>query len=724
MDKLKPYKEVILKNAKELKFSNGGQYWAAASSIHIMIYATSTCQQLVQYSAHTMTVKKLTWSIGDLVVFSAGVDGNVYGWPLSKVGRIDVIVANARSSAILDIVVDCPNLVFPKEEQQEDVVNSDEPVVVNYVNEYLKNKYGLIISSMDGALKIPEWIWDVNDKEITGEPQRIAGSATIAITSLHLTNDRRLLYCGCSNGAVRVYAWPPVTNSVDGVFLESRVHSSPIILIKESPSGSSVCSVGEDGSIFVHSVIKAAVGLDNAETEYDLIDSTSLFNSDVLMMSIEDVDEHVQTLVNLRKVLEETNAKHSFSSSQKELAHGEMMKKMIDMQEITLANEKAKFEKHKTDLEKRIKDLLYNSEIKELDHAKVKAEIENRYEHKLADQLDRYDRAGEEMQLLKQKCEGLLNLQKQSFATQLSDSHTDARLREKKLRTENKRITEDRVADESSFKEILDQQETEYEDELRQLIGAAENELINERETITKLRTLVQTKNTKVDQLKKKLIELSMASKARLTLLNNEVDEKKKMQDTIEHYRLNLKEREDALAEKEKIILELRSKTRTLENFRFVLDHRLQQLSAERGPITSHIENLERHISTIYEELVEEFDLKKNTGKVIQQKDYKMSTLTQDLHKYRNEAMKSEQYIASFKREISNILTSAIVGKELEEAVRNVYKKFVRGEQNVGVGGVRASEKALEKVNELLKPDDNLLGSLKKNEDAGQPLTG
>ena len=28
----------------------------------------------------------------------------------------------------------------------------------------------------------------------------------------------------------------------------------------------------------------------------------------------------------------------------------------------------------------------------------------------------------------------------------------------------------------------------------------------------------------------------------------------------------------------------------TLENFRFVLDHRLQQLSSERGPITSHIE--------------------------------------------------------------------------------------------------------------------------------------
>jgi hypothetical protein len=47
---------------------------------------------------------------------------------------------------------------------------------------------------------------------------------------------------------------------------------------------------------------------------------------------------------------------------------------------------------------------------------------------------------------------------------------------------------------------ILGQQEEEYEDELRQLIAAAEGELVSERDTITKLRTLVQMKNTKGNQ--------------------------------------------------------------------------------------------------------------------------------------------------------------------------------------------------------------------------------
>ncbi|CAM9956231.1 unnamed protein product, partial [Sphacelaria rigidula] len=37
---------------------------------------------------------------------------------------------------------------------------------------------------------------------------------------------------------------------------------------------------------------------------------------------------------------------------------------------------------------------------------------------------------------------------------------------------------------------------------------------------------------------------------------------------------------------------------------RFVLDHRLQQLMEERGPITAHIEGLEAHIRGMYDELV------------------------------------------------------------------------------------------------------------------------
>ena len=126
------------------------------------------------------------------------------------------------------------------------------------------------------------------------------------------------------------------------------------------------------------------------------------------------------------------------------------------------------------------------------------------------------------MELLRQKCKGLLAAERDDFSRQLNDLKGEARAREKKLHMENRRLADERVSEEGSFKEILGQQEEEYEDELRQLIAAAENELVNERETITKLRTLVQMKNTKVDQLKKKLMELSNIFRARQGVLDAE----------------------------------------------------------------------------------------------------------------------------------------------------------------------------------------------------------
>jgi hypothetical protein len=46
--------------------------------------------------------------------------------------------------------------------------------------------------------------------------------------------------------------------------------------------------------------------------------------------------------------------------------------------------------------------------------------------------------------------------------------------------------------------------------------------------------------------------------------------------------------------------------------------------------------------------------------------------------------MSARRYISSFKRDIENIVASMVSGKELEESVQELYKKYVR---NVGQHG-------------------------------------
>ena len=714
-DKLVLFRETIMKNASDVKFSHGGHMWAAASSINISVFDTRTFQSIATLQGHTMTVKRVVWAPDDLMLFSAGMEGNVYGWPINQEGRLEIVNAQGRSSAILSLAVDSSVGTFPKadgsiEEEGGDDGKADKagaaPAAADASLFSPHPPKSVIVSMLDGNMKLPEYSLDASRKS-SGEVNFLFGNE-VAVTCVCLSHDRKNLYAGTSKGTVRVYAWPPVGAAAGGVYVEAQVHSSPVVALRETAVHNTLISAAEDGSIFVIDIRKVFLeGAHDADTNDAFSGGPKhTYNSDVVMISQENLDEHVQAMVNMQKALVETNHNHVTQAAKKQVEFKDEMTKLVTINESTIQAERAKLETTRSELDKRCKDLQATLEHKETENAKIKVEIENRYEHKLADQMDRYDRMSEEMELLRQKCEGLILSEREMMTKQLNELKNEAKFREKKLRTEHRRVTEDRISDESAFKEILGQQEEEYEDELKMLIGAAESELTSERETIVKLRTLVQTKNTKLDQLKKKLLELSTASRARLALLNNEKKDRQKLMEIIDHYKLNLREREDALAEKENVILELRNKTRTLENFRFVLDHRLQQLGAERGPIAAHIEGLERHITTMYEELVEEFDFKKESAKSLDQKQQKLTVLSQEILRSKNEAMKTEQYIANFKRELGNIIVSNAMGKELEEAVRLLYRKYVRGEKDAEEqGSFKVGGIVKEKIDKLFNED-------------------
>mmetsp|Transcript_15032 Transcript_15032/g.16277 ORF Transcript_15032/g.16277 Transcript_15032/m.16277 type:complete len:1892 (-) Transcript_15032:105-5780(-) len=793
MDKIKFHRETVLKNCKCIRYSNGSQYWAAASGINVCVYETKSFQQLMTYQGHMMTVVRLCWAPGDQVLFSAGLDGNVYGWPIAKDGKIEVISANNRSSAILDIAVDCEATVFPISSKNEGVADEDSAgvsggngksaanlnsslVAANnaaaIANATSHHRSWMIVSALDGHIRMPTWNMDQvklnntyshHSTAVTSSNSAsnqassriypvvdgtylIYGDSSISVTAMHMSSDRAKLFVGTSVGSLRIYPWPPepahvphhpptvtstqvVAGAKDGhhghsshghhhssgaahqyhplLFYEVYTHAGPVVAIMQGPLDNTVISAGADGSVFIHSFHderprKTATGGNVIIDPFETNEEESLLNSDVILLALEDVEEHVNQVVELQKLLSETRAKNDFQARKLEFEHNEALKRITEMHDVTINREKENYEKQRQQFDKRIRELMIAIEMKENDHIKIITELENKYEHKLADQLERYDLLSEKMTLLKQKCEGLLESEKSVFLKQINDIKNESNYREKKLRVENRRAIEDKIANESAFREIINQQEDEYEDELKQLIKAAESELITERETILKLRTLVQTKNTKLDQLKKKFVELQQASKARMILLEQERLEKQRLLDTIEHYKANLVEREDALAEKEKIVLELRSKTRTLENFRFVLDHRLQQLSAERGPITSHIEGLEKHIATMYEELVEEFSTKKMMSENSDIKDQKIQWISQDLSKTRQSVREKEQYIAAFKRELGNLVTSMVVGKELEESVRVLYRKFVRGEEGATKSIVKTNAQVTSAVSEIM----------------------
>ncbi len=70
------------------------------------------------------------------------------------------------------------------------------------------------------------------------------------------------------------------------------------------------------------------------------------------------------------------------------------MKRLLEKHHQAINLEKEKYENMQNKMETKIREVMATLESKGLEHVRLTAELENRYEHKLADQLDRYDKLG------------------------------------------------------------------------------------------------------------------------------------------------------------------------------------------------------------------------------------------------------------------------------------------------------------------------------------------
>lgn len=89
----------------------------------MVVYETKSFNQLMTFQGHMMSVQRLFWAPGDQLLFSSGLDGNVYGWIVSNMStgnitggdnRIDIVTANNRQSTLTAMAIDCPSTSFSR----------------------------------------------------------------------------------------------------------------------------------------------------------------------------------------------------------------------------------------------------------------------------------------------------------------------------------------------------------------------------------------------------------------------------------------------------------------------------------------------------------------------------------------------------------------------------------------------------------------------------------
>ena len=272
----------------------------------------------MNFQGHMMTVKCLYWSLNDEVLFSAGMDGNVYGWQMYSQERMDVVTANSRSSAILTVhalTLSPPLFCKADDDEEEAVAHGNNALEEDFADTLARSFDRVILTCMDGSIRCPVYCpshhpnvkiaEDVapyltppyQSHQLT-EAQIASGmeALVINITCVALSVDKRFLFAGTNVGSLRVYTWPlPSPPSTEHSFIELFTQSQAIVAVVESPSGRSVSTVSEDGSIFVFRIERAReiddfdTGLDLAglvsDGGEDMFDKTDGYNFEFLQVS-------------------------------------------------------------------------------------------------------------------------------------------------------------------------------------------------------------------------------------------------------------------------------------------------------------------------------------------------------------------------------------------------------------------------------------------------------
>lgn len=96
-----------IRMCRELRFSNGGHMFAVANGNILQLYSTTTQENISSMKGHSNKIKRITWTLDDYKVITAGADGAIYEWDVQSSKRTADIVE--RGIQLVSVVVSPDN---------------------------------------------------------------------------------------------------------------------------------------------------------------------------------------------------------------------------------------------------------------------------------------------------------------------------------------------------------------------------------------------------------------------------------------------------------------------------------------------------------------------------------------------------------------------------------------------------------------------------------------
>lgn len=691
-NKIMQYHSFAFKGCHEIKYSNGGQFFAVVNGTFpnnqtIHIFNTYTGENPITLKGHTARVRCIYWSKDDTVLVSGGQDGMIFAWTFGFNTELNKISSYAKSITFTSVALTNDNKM---------IFAAGHSTQQGSTERFLKEV------AIDGSS---------DDRKDMG----------IAISQIAFPTSNKLLFAGISDeaksaGAIRCYKFP-----LSGHCSEYQAHDDRgIEKMRVTYDDQYLITAGKDGCMMIFEIKdKEARGMKIKEG----------FSkpSDEILITKSELEEIQEQIVNYTQNLQDLQQSQNTTAKEDDLI--KQLRERLESNKENHIRDYQSLLESKQDREKKYEEELkmmrenFDIEIQDLDNTNQKL---------IMHEVQKYEEA--------KKNQGIRNTKYEKEMKTLENTH----MRNiKQLEDENNALLEfERLQREQLIQEKEDRKK-EYEENLKQIEKETEEEIKNLENKHSEEVTNIN------DQGLKAKSEISL-NKKRITALMNEANDvegqrrdleesksefKKqnlKLKSEIDELKRKIQELDKTIGDKENKISELKKRSQELERFKFVLDHKIKELKRDIVPREAAIAKMKEQTNEMDQKLKKFNELNNQLGEFVNNLDSIQSTLNEEIKKKRSHISYQNVHIKQFKDDVYKAVQYIQNYNELKNQATYLFNTYstkdlkppeidpdieseYRSQKKYLQKSVAMLKKNLEKDNEIHKQDN--LRIMKENVD-------
>eukprot|EP00397_Hematodinium_sp_SG-2012_P002542 GEMP01002549.1.p1 GENE.GEMP01002549.1~~GEMP01002549.1.p1 ORF type:complete len:1215 (+),score=317.57 GEMP01002549.1:306-3950(+) len=689
MEDMRTFKEIPIKACKEVRFANGGHYFAAVNNNTIQVYRTYTCEVVCNLRSHNAKVKALSWAADDSSLVSCGLDGSVYEFSIIKEGQRlqDWMHKGTSFNSVCAYQREHIAASGGKEKKEDEKMQQQG----------IGSKNALLLAGSDKMIK------EIHNSQLV---QYIECNVTMG--QLCLTNQapRSILSGVAENecpGALRWYNFP-----LDGDYTEYQAHALSVVRMAVTFDDTIVVSAGEDGTLFIWDINKKVEGKKRDAKE-------ALPFADEILVTRTFLDDKRAALLDLERQVEELSNQIEFQLRHRDAYHKDKMSELEDKYGQEIEQERTKYEllrEEKNEMEMEYED---NTKNLEGNHAKQAQDLEGSFQHKMTIEVQRYQKLMQDLDRERQSWHSQHTVLIRKHDTVIEDLKLKFEEKQKTNRTDRQHILEEKEGAFADYQDTQRQLEEDADREIEELKELYEAKLAQEKDEKVRLRGQAGIHRKHHEDLKRQMNKKEEE-------LKSWVDQNKKKQEMLDQFGKDketvlkeIKERDKTIADKDTRIYELKKQNQELEKFKFVLDYKIKELKAQIDPKNDDIAEMRQQIHAMDAELEDYMRKNKQLALDISQLQLKHKALQEEKKDQKKKLKENLRFIKTFKLDLHEAVQNLQDPKKLKESVAQLYRKLVQGTTAIKESDVDKSQEYNRQRDYLERSVDSLKRKLEKD---------